>query len=221
MRTRLPKIIAGGATAALLGAGLVATGPAYAAQACTSGVPGDANGDGYAEVAVGSPGQHNSRGAVNVFYGQPSGLVVDPSGTAPDDLSLTQDTTGVPGAAGIEDYFGGATAFGDFNHDGCADLAIGAAGDSGRGSVTIVLGSPSGLSTTGIVRLTSSTVTSQRETGFGGSLAAGDLNGDGVDDLAVRLGGLTVGKADAAGGVAVFYDRRLEGNLNHRGPEHR
>ena len=198
------------ASAAVLGLALfgftpLGTAPAYAATTCTSGVPGDANGDGYAEVAVGSPGRGNGRGAVNVFYGQPSGLVAGPSGTARDDLFLTQDTPGVPGTADLDDAFGDATAFGDFNRDGCADLAIGAPGDSGRGSVTILLGSPSGLSTTGIVRLKSTAVTAKAEAGFGAALAAGDLNGDGVDDLAVGMTGLDVGKALGAGGVAVFY----------------
>lgn len=201
-----------GAAAAALGllaGGLIGLPPAYAATGCHSGVAGDANGDGYAEVAVGSPGQRAGRGAVNVFYGQASGLVADQSGSAPGDFYLTQDTSGVPGTPEKGDYFGSATAFGDFNSDGCADLAIGAPGnDRAHGAVTIIYGSPAGLSTAHSVRFEASAVTANREASLGSSVATGDLNGDGVDDLAVGMPGLKVGRSEGAGGVAVFYGSR-------------
>ncbi|MBB6036166.1 hypothetical protein HNR73_004034 [Phytomonospora endophytica] len=43
---------------------------------------------------------------------------------------------------------------------------------------------------------------------FGASLAAGDLNGDGWDDLAVGASGEAVGGAGAAGSVTVLTEVR-------------
>lgn len=73
--------------------------PSRAASSCNSGVPGDVNGDGFAEVAVGERGNENGRGSVHLFYGQPSGLVFDAVGSALDDQYLSQDSPGVPGKA--------------------------------------------------------------------------------------------------------------------------
>lgn len=61
---------------------------------------------------------------------------------------------GVPGAAEASDQFGGALAMGDFNGGGRSDLAVGAAreGLTGKpqvGAVTILPGSPSGLTGSG------------------------------------------------------------------------
>ena len=93
----MPKSIrspsgAGGVAMLLLAGGLSCRGRPGRRRAatCTSGVPGDVNGDGYAEVAVGEPrGAARETGAVHVFYGQPSGLVADPRGTALDDQHVT------------------------------------------------------------------------------------------------------------------------------------
>ena len=57
---------------------------------------------------------------------------------------------GLPGAAEAGDLVGSSLAAGDFDGDGCADLAIGAPGeDLGRrtdaGEVTLVFGSRGGL----------------------------------------------------------------------------
>ena len=71
-------------------------------------------------------------------------------GTALDDQRITQDSPGVPGNAEREDRFGAVTAFGDFNDDGCADLAVSSPGENGAGSVNVLYGSPTGLSTSGV-----------------------------------------------------------------------
>lgn len=165
--------------------------PASAAT-CTSGVEGDVNGDGYAEVAVSEAGRSYGQGAVHVFYGRAKGLTAAKSGTALDDQYLDQDQSGVPGAGADYDRFGEALAFGDYNDDGCADLAVGAPEDATAGSVYVFYGSKSGLKTTGSVRMTQEQVVGDADvsnaSGFGGSLVAADLDDDGVTDL-----GLTVG----------------------------
>lgn len=190
----------------LLGGGLALNPvPAAAAVSCTT-VPGDVNGDGYAEVAVGEPGNSRNAGAVHVLYGSPTGVVTNAKGTALDDQYFTQSTRGVPGVERAGDQFGSSTAFGDFDHDGCADLAV--AADS-EGTVTIFRGSPRGLSTTGVRRLVVSTLAGAKATpktnGVSG-LEVADLDDDGTDDLVIASARTEVGTGTGAL-VVVFGDR--------------
>lgn len=140
--------------------------------------PGDFNGDGYRDLAVGAPnakvGTAAAAGAVAVAYGSKSG--VDTS----RHLLISQNSKGVPGAAEKGDHFGARLAVGDFNRDGYSDLAIGAPGEDvgnmkDAGSLTIVFGSKTGLSTTKVIAV--------GDVG-GDSLTAGDFNGDGRTDFA-------------------------------------
>ncbi|WP_369247323.1 VCBS repeat-containing protein [Streptomyces sp. R41] len=89
---------------------------------------GDANGDGYADVAVGSPGEDigtvAEAGGVAVLRGGASGL------TGSGAVSFSQNTTGVPGTAEKGDLFGGHTALADANHDGRAELYVAAHGEN-------------------------------------------------------------------------------------------
>src|SRR6185312_11495184 len=79
------------------------------------------------------------------------------------------------------------------------------------GTVTILYGSASGVNSIGaptaqLFTPTSAGVPSLQTTYsyFGGSLAVGDFNGDGVDDLAVGAPGATVTKAFSAGAVTIL-----------------
>lgn len=114
-------------------------------RACSSGVPGDVNGDGYAELAVGEPGKRREAGAIHLFYGSATGVVTSARGTALDDQYIDQDSEGVPGHRQAFNRFGTTIRLGDFNGDGCADLAT-ATFDRDI-SVIIVYGSPHGLVT--------------------------------------------------------------------------
>lgn len=186
---------------AVSGGGSAVTAVPAAAPLCDSSVPGDVNGDGHGELAVGEPGNHRDDGSVHLFYGTANGLVYDASGTALNDQYFDQDSDGVPGISAKDDLFGDATVLGDFNGDGCSDLAVAAPGaDARTGAITVLYGSPSGLSTTGAQRITPPTFAESLQT-FGQHLATADLDGDGVPDLVATAGNLQT----AHGKVVVLY----------------
>jgi hypothetical protein len=175
-----------------------------AAPRARAAVPGDFNGDGHADLAIGAPGEDPGAapgaGQVTVLYATRAGRF-DPAGQA-----FNEDTDGAGGGAAPQDHFGAALAVGDFDGDGRADLAIGAPGaDAGAGVVTVLRGSPSGLQPAGAQAFFESlagSLASSAGAGFGEALAAGDLNGDGRDDLAVGAPGAGT---DGAGEVVVLY----------------
>jgi hypothetical protein len=206
---RAVRALAAGFALTLLSATLTGAPAAAAVTHCTSGLTGDVNGDGHAEVAVGEPGNANGAGAVHLFYGTPEGIVADPSGDALNDQYLSQDTAGVPGAAEADDTFGWSTALGDFNGDTCADLAVGAPGENnGRGAITVLYGSLTGLFTR-----TSQTWTENGLFGpgsalagesFGEVLAAGNVNNDAFADLVVGAPTEEVGDGRAGAVVTIL-----------------
>ncbi|WP_151773104.1 FG-GAP-like repeat-containing protein [Streptomyces abyssomicinicus] len=131
--------------AAVLGASLLSVTPAAAVHGA---VPGDFNGDGYADAVLPAPGAtvagEEGAGAVVVLYGAAAGLSTSRRAT------VTQNSAGVPGAAEFNDGFGSATATADLNRDGYADLVVSAPyEDTTRGEdaglVTVLWGGASGL----------------------------------------------------------------------------
>jgi len=111
---------------------------------------GDVNGDGYADIVAGSPGEDFSgiqdAGTVTVIPGRAGG----PTGAGSKVFS--QNTSGVPGTAERSDGFGQALTLLDGDDDGRADLVVGAPGEnSGAGAVWAFRSSTSGVTTTGAV----------------------------------------------------------------------
>lgn len=153
--------------------------------------------DGLDDMAIGvryDDETANDHGGVNILYGTASGP------TAPNmtTLRFDQDSpAAVEGVAEASDAFGYAIAWGDFDQDGFDDLAIGAShesvnGDDLAGAITILYGSASGLDAAGdqIWHGDSSGISlydPAHEDYFGNSLAAGDFDGDGHDDLAIGI----------------------------------
>jgi hypothetical protein len=156
-------------------------------------VRGDFNGDSYDDVAISIPGYGNN-GAVYILHGTLLGL-------------STSNVTFLPGSSTHNgDGFGFSLAAGDFDGDGKDDLAVGVpfydfSGATAAGVITIYEGSASGLQTTSSITIATGQGQSER---FGYSMAAGDYNGDGKDDLAVSSPYKTFNGVTSAGEVRVY-----------------
>ena len=171
---------------------------------------GDFDGDGYDDLAVGIIGEHvdgRAAGGVQVFYGSAAGL------TTVGDQRLSEGLPDFPGEPLDGQLFGLALAAGDFDDDGRDDLAVGDpteawGGGTEYGTVFVFHGRSSGLSTAGVERFNEATPgiagAAENADRFGMSLAAGDFDHDGDDDLAIGAPGEAVGVVAGAGAVYVL-----------------
>jgi hypothetical protein len=149
---------------------------------------GDLDGDGVTDLAAGASGDDtggNYRGAVHVLF-------LNPNGTVKASQKIAHGVGGGPALLNL-DFFGGAVAnVGDLDGDGHTELAVGASGDdtngSGRGAVHVLFLNPNGTvkNIRKIASGTSGGPALSDDDEFGRAVAAvGDLDGDGVTDLAV------------------------------------
>ena len=172
MPRRLPAVLV---SVALTAPFLLLAPPASAAPAVPA-KPYDFNGDGFPELAIGVP-------ALLVGKVQAGGVVAlraSGKGVSLDEQVITQQTPGVPGGSGSDEYSSFATSVtsADFDRDGYADLAVsGYSGPPNVGGVTVVFGSARGLSGTRAYLLEDGSVTAP-------TVQAADFDGDGWVDLA-------------------------------------
>jgi hypothetical protein len=132
--------------------------------------PGDLNEDGYPDILVGAPGENNLAGAVHILYGPDLNNVAILNGVQPGGLAGHT----VAGA-------------GDVNGDGKPDFLVGAVGYTppgnsySTGAVYLVLGG-STFDLAQAVRYSGTVGNMYLGQGLAG---AGDVNGDGYDDIVV------------------------------------
>ena len=171
--------------------------------------------DGFDDLAVGNPGYGGDvnpgplqSGAVQVLVGSGVGL------TAEGNQSWDQDTPGILGVSEGGDAFGSPLVCGDFDGDGFDDLAIGVRYEdvdlkSDAGAVQVLFGSGAGLSVEGnqIWDQDSPGILGVSEAGdhFGWSMASGDFDGDGFDDLAIGVPHENKGGEQDSGAVQVLF----------------
>jgi hypothetical protein len=165
----------------------------------------DTNRDGYGEVIAGVAGAEVSwqaqPGAVVSLAGRSTGL--SPTGVK----VLSQDSSGVAGAAEDDDYFGDSIGVGDVTGDGYGDVVVGIPGEdigttAEAGAMVLLRGSAGGLTGTGSQSLdqSSALVPGSAETKdyFADSVALLNLNGTGPLEAVVGSPGEEVA-GDTAG----------------------
>ena len=160
---------------------------AFADFGWSVGAAGDVNGDGYDDVIVGAWAYDNGQtdeGRAFVFEGSATGLSTTPNWTAESNQ-----------ASALFGYSVGTA--GDVNGDGYDDVVIGAEqysnGQSYEGRALVYHGSAVGLSS--VPNWTAES--DQTDAYFGASVrTAGDVNGDGYDDVVVGAPSYTNGQSN-------------------------
>lgn len=140
----------------------------------SSAPAGDVNEDGYADILVGGPAEAGETGVAWLVHGPVSGTV-----------SLNDAEARMGGLSAMDRAGRSLSSAGDFNGDGSLDVAIGAPATDGTtpGVAALFYGPLSGsytLSDAAVLFTGAST-----EDDAGQSIAAGDLDRDGVSDLIV------------------------------------
>ncbi len=167
----------------------------YAYFGASAGTAGDVNGDGFSDIIVGAYSYESGEakeGRVFVYYGSAINLNLNPGWTAEGNQDYA--------------YFGYSVGTaGDVNGDGFDDVVVGAprfdAGETEEGRAFVFLGSVVGL------RRVPSWITegNQAYAEFGTSIsAAGDVNGDGFDDVIVGAPNYSLNHANE-GQVYLYY----------------
>ena len=192
------RVFYGGATPnAVVDANLVGAAMNDIFGTAVAGV-GDFNGDGFGDLAVGAP-SIGGRGQVVVFAGASGAL----------NRRLLDVRGALVGTAG-EKLGGSLDGAGDMNGDGYADLVVGASTNAANGANTgrayVFVG---GASPAMVAAVTfSSAETSGGNVTLLGDRAvgAGDVDGDGFDDVLIRAGRApaNVGREGGPGAVYLF-----------------
>lgn len=163
---------------------------------------GDVNGDGFADIIVGAPlAGYGATGAAYVIFGRPGGFgTIDLGNLQPADGFLIQ-------GAGSIDYAGiSVSSAGDINGDGFDDILVGTSVGgfyySGTSQAYVIFGKSTGFGTIDLSNLAPSNGFIINGTvGFDNPLIvadAGDVNGDGFDDI-------IIGDRDASSGTGAAY----------------
>ncbi len=170
----------------------------------TSVASGDFDGDGWADIVVGAPGENSNAGAISIWFGSSAGLARATGAT------FMAPNLGC-GPIGFGDQFGFSVASGDFNDDEIDDIAIGVPGKhANAGMVCVVSGNSMRIFEGGgraYVQSENEYTPSvlEPEERFGAVLTVGNFAGDHSDDLAISAPGEVGLNQISAGGVFVWF----------------
>ncbi len=172
---------------------------------------GDFDDDSFDDLAVGVQGDevngNDGAGSVHAIFGSADGL------SAQGSQLWSKESPGIHGSPRENEGFGAVLASGDFNGDVFDDLAVGAPyetinGITTAGAAYVIFGSGSGLTGNGAERWHEDVegVPDRAEggEGFGYSLATGDFDDDGFDDLAIGTVEEDFGLLQSTGAVHVL-----------------
>ena len=194
---------------------------------------GDVNGDGINDIVIGNTTYGHSWGNVYALFGQKLGGPKwgNPWPYASKSYTMVSGASPFDGTSGAEfiaptqscrTYMGNSVAVGDVNGDGIADIIVGASDScpgttSSQGSAYVIFGKTSGWSSTyttlnssflnGVNGVEFDGVTSS-STYAGTTVAAGDLNGDGIADVIITAPDTSPGGFGDAGSAYVFFGRK-------------
>ena len=166
---------------------------------------GDVNGDGFADIIIGAPGAGGgdyAGGASYVVFGKASGF------PAAVDLASLDGTNGFRMGGGVEETVGRSVASaGDVNGDGFDDVIVSGLRGYQGGSVYLVYGKASGFSADlylpGMDGTDGFKIVGAPDQ-IAAVASAGDMNGDGLDDM-VLAGEVGAGSNYGAGTTYVVY----------------
>jgi hypothetical protein len=192
--------------------GITLAGDAASGAGLTVSSAGDVNGDGVDDLVIGAAGPIGATGTTYVVFGKKTGF------SSPIDLSALNGTDGfsINGEAAGDRSGRSVSSAGDVNGDGYADLILGArlASPNGLHSGTsyVVFGRESFTANAGAIELADldgsdgfaiEGVAAEDSSGYQLS-AAGDVNGDGFDDVIIGAYGSDSHGTDSGTSYVVF-----------------
>ena len=193
--------------------GLTLNGASANDSARIVGSAGDVNGDGFDDFLIGgifaSPNGTGS-GTAYLVFGKAGGF------TSPLELSSLNGSNGfaIRGAAASDALGASVSAAGDFNGDGFGDLIVGAStADARAGAAYLIFGKVGPFAPALEVSALNGTdgfkLRGTATKGYAGNSvdSAGDVNGDGFDDVVIGAPGVKTGAVAQTGRAYVVFGR--------------